>query len=200
MELLGKEAMISLAALVISAVSLWYARRALVLSSRSLKTHLHPEISCFLFRNPGKPGSLLLVLKNGGPIAAVNVSVVYREFHWDADADDIYYSYSEGDLSDLWCFSPELPMNGEIAQEVQSVPERTKNLVRILTFDLSFYRDTDGQVYSKSCKYYVQGASIFRGSDFPEPEKLHQIDATLHRYVSRTREVIPDWASMRPRE
>lgn len=167
---------IAVLATILSIVSLSVSVKSCSLSARSMKTHLEPQLTCVLDDHPTKPGFLLFTLKNDGPIPATAVSVDHRTLRYTKAERRIRFGGATGEAfpgySDpgvRWIFVDRLGPN-QLVQKLtgESAIRNAALAVDVLQFDIEYFRDTDGERFSKRCLYFVDGRevlsqSIYRG-------------------------------------
>jgi hypothetical protein len=173
---------ISILALLVAAGSLIVSIRTCSLSERQLKLQLEPELVCVLDDHPDKDHFLLFTLKNEGAVKATIVSVDHVTLQYLKSEGRIYVgtsyqpSYEYNLFGKRWLFTDSLEPNQSIYKLIGEGAIRDSIMsVDVLVFDVSYYRESDGNKYQKRCLYYVEGKTINTAAQFrtnPAYEKV----------------------------
>jgi hypothetical protein len=186
---------LSIAALVVSLFSVFYAYRAVELTRQSLKQHLNPELSCQL-DNPNDQFPLF-ALENVGLIAAESVSVNHLTFRYMKTGEKIGRVTTGFDLPTSnqpgfrWIYAPKLDPNertplkttGHFIPPPKSPENETE--IAILLFEISYLRPTDGKRYQKRCAFYKDGDGFQRRATFQSNPHFADVDEAVEQWLAK---------------
>lgn len=164
--------------------------RGCVLEERKQKTHLEPTLTCILDDRPKASNLPLFSIKNDGAINAVSVSVDHYQFRYMKSQRKIRIMGAEAstynELGIRWMYFHEIKPN-EITSKLTGdmLPRNDQDLIGVLLFTLTFYRETDGREFSKRCTFYVDGDRIFSEKEFRDNEHFKTVNSELSRYLSK---------------
>lgn len=96
------------------------------------------------------------------------------------------YAYSDPGVR--WIYLSQLAPN-QIASKLTGdmLLRNEPDLIGVLLFDLSFYRDTDGKGYTKRCSFYVEGDRIFTKQTFADNQHFQELDKEIARHLGKAR-------------
>ena len=99
-----------------------------------------------------------------------------------------------GSTGDQWLYKTELAPNESIGKafnnpylsdKVQQIDSYSrKDRIIVLNFELTYYRDTDGQKFEKVCRYYVEGNSIYTPEEFRTRDYYEKMDSLVVEYLN----------------
>ena len=104
---------------------------------------------------------------------ATNVTVDHATLRYSKSEKRIRSALTVGEVFDYsipgqrWIFKDVLKPN-EIIHNMagEGALRDAEKAIDVLIFDISYYRDTDGQAFAKRCPYYVDGSKILTPSQF----------------------------------
>jgi len=205
-----KSNFLSIIALIISLLSVYYAYQTNKLTSYSLKMHLDPEISCNLeYREKPKP-HLYFSLFNKSAITASHIFVNYREIFYDKSLQLAKASHPGGSASllldessrlagtaitgDRWIYEPELRPDSHLSKAIDSVYLRDdiskiheryspENMIIIENFSITYYRDTDGQKFDKICRFYIEDKQMYGRKGFRNKDYFNTVERSVEKHL-----------------
>jgi len=158
-----------------------------------MKAHLRPDIICILDEPPQKEHFLLFTLKNTGPIEATNVIVDHstlrfskkdRKIRFGSPAGGPVLDYNEP--GERWIFKDRLIPNEKIYKLTgESALRDASKSIDVLVFDLTYYRDTDGERYNKRVVFYVEGKTIFSKQQFRSHSDYGVVVSEESRFLAK---------------
>jgi hypothetical protein len=194
-----REEWISIAALLVSLVSAFYAYRAVDLTRQSLKQHLDPELSCQLDNVSDQ--FPIFAIENVGAIPAESVSVDHLTFRYTktgrSKSPMAFDLPTSGQPGFRWLYAPKLEPNDRTPpkQTGSFVPPpnspENKTEIAILLFEISYLRPTDGKRYQKRCVFYKDGDHFERRATFQSNPHFGAVDEFVEQWLGKTLQMRP---------
>jgi hypothetical protein len=192
---------ISIAALLVSVVSAFYAYRKAELTMQSLKQHLDPELVCSLGNI--RDQFALFSLVNEGQIAAESIIVDHVTLRYEKKGEKTGQIRMAGYGGDLpfpsgqlarpgarWDYASKLEPNQhtppkETGMFVPPAPYNEK-LIAILFFKVTYLRPTDGKRYEKCCFFYKEGDDHYQTrTSFGSNPHFDAVNAEIYRFLEK---------------
>ncbi|MCP5056464.1 MAG: hypothetical protein GY937_07015 [bacterium] len=192
------------------------ANAALTATERQMKTHLHPDLRCVLKKVDGQGDAMEFVAKNVGDLAATNISVDHS-LHFEIEGmlpppgtglrpirrprpgekPDVFglttisiFDARHNPAGERWLFSSLLEPN-EFVSKVTN--QFSGSGIRVLWFEVSFFRQSDGNAYTRRCVYYRDtNKKWYEEAKFRWHPKFERLNGALEKSIAERGHTIPD--------
>jgi hypothetical protein len=155
---------VSLIAIMISLISLWYTHKQSLLAFRLAHLHIEPEIKTQfdLKKNEHNP---TLVIANVGNIPVVSVSVNYQVFILNKETKNIESaSCGKGMWAPGILYSEHLKPSEH--PELQLIGIESPNRLIAYEFNLKYFRESDMREYNRKDYYFIDNNIVLNRDQF----------------------------------
>ncbi len=178
-------------AILISIGSIVISIRSCNLTERRMKLHLKPNLMCILVDHPQKEHFMLFTLKNEGPIDATSVIIDHVTLRYPKKEKKIRFEGLSGgsvleynEPGKRWIFKDKLLPNEKLHKLTGDFALRdASTTIDVLLFDITYYRDSDGEVYNKHREFYIEGETIYTKSQFRSHDSYSEVVTEVSRFL-----------------
>jgi hypothetical protein len=159
-----KKNWLSLIAIIISVISLWYTYKQSLLTFRLAHLHIEPEIKTQFILKKGESNPTLAII-NAGNIPVVSVRFHYKAFILNKETRKIETG-AEGvhSLAPGTIYSEHLKPGEQAVIQLLGI-EATGRLV-VYEFDVKYFRESDMLEYNRNDYYFIDNNIVLNHSQF----------------------------------